>query len=193
MTYGVENSGSYVSNLNQSFNFNYTKVVPTLKSSVDIVQPILISVDITSYLQSGVTPTITRDFRLQYPASARSTADVISSEDNVFSQTFFHMGLQPLQHDFKLTSEMSYDFTPDGTLNTFLVADKFIYVDNINVVNPLDDKAMYATMSNMYQCYNNYKGKDVNKQNELLEDWMEMCSYFDMIQISIRFLETDKM
>ena len=169
--------------------FNYVRPVPTLKTNIDISQPVMVSVDTTSYEIASVTPVIDREFKIHFP-STTNKQPVSSTTDVVLTNQFFHTGLIPLQHEVSLKSSLIYDFSEIQEspleVGTFLVEDYIALIESVNVVNPLDENHLYNVLANMYEEYQSYKGKDYNRALQLKSSWEEACAYVDMIEIAVK-------
>ena len=141
------------------FEFIYHSPEPALNTNVDILAPLLASVDTTSYRQLDVDPVFNRELAIFFPPTT-GKPEITSTSDIVITNEFFHTGLTPLQHQVKLKAYLEYNFPVIAGIHlSFFVLDYISLVEPINVVNPFYENDMYQTLSNMYRQWKSYQGK----------------------------------
>tara|TARA_R110002020_G_scaffold142572_11_gene314797 strand:- start:6530 stop:8560 length:2031 start_codon:yes stop_codon:yes gene_type:complete len=180
ITYKAQDSSdSTIASSTIELDFNHTTPSAIMNTSVDVYMPMLLAVDQTSY-NTTVAPTLDRTLQLFYPASLDKDP-VVTTENNVYTQEFYAMGLNSVQHQASLNSLLTYEYA-----SYYWVTDSVVCVKNIDVVNPSDGCAVYDVIRNTYDQWQAYEGRDVKKSQEIKAVFYEQISLLTTIDTSIK-------
>lgn len=159
--------------------FSYTPKAIDLVHTVDTYKPIFISVDRSDYALAGVEPTIVRDFRIIYPAVV-AKQDVVSTQNTVFTNTFYHQGLTPLQHQVKLNVKLKY------LMQGYNIIADITKVDNVNVINAVDIASVYDCIHNLYLKWQEYHAHDRELCDKYHNNWQECMHLLSAIDSALK-------
>jgi len=173
VTYTVTESApdSNVVVLSKTFNFTYVSPEINLEITVDCIKPELVSNDVTAYVVGGITPSITRDHKLFYPASLE-LSPLTATTQNITTDIFYTQ-----QHQSKMTSDLVYAVASDYTITDQITGTQTI------------DVSCDASLCDIYCCldaeFNRFVG-NVGVNNTLAEKYLANWEAMSSSAIAIK-------
>ena len=180
ITYTVEDTSGTPFTVDQekTLDLDYVSPVVDLDMVVNCTTPLLTSTDNTPYTVGGITPDITRDHQILYPATT-GQAPVLGTSQVLQTGIFFTLSDQALQHSSLLISDLTYTFASD-----------FIVTDQING-NGFIDITCAAQLCDLYCCiraqwlrYLDQLGRNRDKAAAEFAIWQEMIGISEQIRIA---------
>ena len=140
--------------------------------TANCVTPLLKSVDDTSYVIAGVSPTITRAHTIFYPAVLQ-LANVTGTGSTLQTSTFYTN-----EHSSEVEATLTYNFT------THYVYDVVTGTASLDVQCDAQLCDIYCCISSEWNRYLTYKTTNKSQADIHLSNWMKMMDAAGMIGIS---------
>lgn len=182
-------SAEYDTQDTKSINFQYTSPTVDLEITANLVTPLMKSTDNTSYNYTPptggvVTPTITRDHKLFYPATLGLSA--ISGTGSVVSTaTFYTQENATLQYSSSCTSTLSYSLG-----GGFYISDSVVGYDYYDLNADPSLCTIYCGLRTAYNNWFNNKGT-ATAQSTYLPKYIQLMSIATLAQQAIDCGRTD--
>lgn len=163
-----------------TFTLSYASPSISIGMDVDCFTPVLTATDLSSYTVSGVDPTITRAFEINYPASMQLAA--VTGTANILStNTFYTVTDQTIEHSSSLTSTLEYDFGDGWYVNDIITGSEFI-----GVACPADICDIYCCIKAQFNRWEEAKSISDSAAQIEYSKLEQVTSLAQMVMMSIK-------